>query len=110
MYEDHYAGVYAPDLLQMQHVPKPYTGHRRWGAVSRSCATGAHAAAVGSFVILGSSAPDLDVVYGDILGEGLFVEKAKELERYKLAFEYLRDQALDISGTECVEAWSTFIA
>ncbi|MFJ4968806.1 helix-turn-helix domain-containing protein [Streptomyces sp. NPDC088755] len=59
-------------------------------------ATGAHAAAVGSFVILGGSAPELDVVYVDIIGGGLFMEKPAELARYKLAFEYLRAQALDI--------------
>ncbi|MCM2575854.1 helix-turn-helix domain-containing protein [Streptomyces meridianus] len=61
--------------------------------------TGAHAAAVGSFVILGGPAPELDVVYVDVLGGGLFMEKPQELERYKLAFEYLRAQALDISAS-----------
>jgi transcriptional regulator with XRE-family HTH domain len=62
-------------------------------------ATGAHAAAVGSFVILGGAAPELDVVYVDILGGGLFMEKRQELERYRLAFEYLRAQALDITAS-----------
>ena len=62
-------------------------------------ATGAHAAAVGSFVILGGPTAALDVVYVDILGGGLFMEKPEELERYKLAFEYLRAQALDISAS-----------
>ncbi|SCF97373.1 helix-turn-helix transcriptional regulator [Streptomyces sp. Ncost-T10-10d] len=57
---------------------------------------GAHAAAVGSFVVLGGPAPELDVVYVDIIGGGLFMEKPQELARYKLAFEYLRAQALDI--------------
>ncbi|MEV5197581.1 helix-turn-helix transcriptional regulator [Streptomyces sp. NPDC053720] len=57
---------------------------------------GAHAAAVGSFVILGGPAPELDVAYVDIIGGGLFMEKPQELARYKLAFEYLRAQALDI--------------
>lgn len=57
---------------------------------------GAHAAAVGSFVILGGPAPELDVVYVDIIGGGLFMEKPQELARYRLAFEYLRAQALDI--------------
>ncbi|MEV6166304.1 helix-turn-helix transcriptional regulator [Streptomyces sp. NPDC052052] len=58
--------------------------------------SGAHAAAVGSFVMLGGPAPELDVVYVDIIGGGLFMEKPQELARYKLAFEYLRAQALDI--------------
>ncbi|MFJ9035568.1 helix-turn-helix domain-containing protein [Streptomyces sp. NPDC102406] len=57
-------------------------------------ASGAHAAAVGSFVILGGPAPELDVVYVDVLGGGLFMEKPKELERYRLAFQYLSAQAL----------------
>ncbi|KIF69727.1 regulatory protein [Streptomyces sp. AcH 505] len=60
---------------------------------------GAHAAAVGSFVILGGPTPQLDVVYVDILGGGLFMEKPQELERYKLAFEYLRAQALSIDAS-----------
>ncbi|MFI6286562.1 helix-turn-helix domain-containing protein [Streptomyces sp. NPDC051018] len=62
-------------------------------------AGGAHAAAVGSFVTLGGPTPELDVVYVDIIGGGLFMEKPEELERYKLAFEYLRAQALDISSS-----------
>ncbi|MFP3992169.1 helix-turn-helix transcriptional regulator [Streptomyces sp. E11-3] len=65
-------------------------------------ASGAHAAAVGSFVILGGPAPELDVVYVDILGGGLFMEKPQELERYKLAFEYLRAQALDLQASAAV--------
>ncbi|MER5972138.1 helix-turn-helix transcriptional regulator [Streptomyces sp. NPDC002055] len=65
-------------------------------------ATGAHAAAVGSFVVLGGASPELDVVYVDILGGGLFMEKPQELERYRLAFEYLRAQALDISASAAV--------
>lgn len=60
---------------------------------------GAHAAAVGSFVILGNSEPDLDVVYVDLIGGGLFMEKPQELTRYKLAFDYLRAQALDINSS-----------
>ncbi|MFI1889157.1 helix-turn-helix domain-containing protein [Streptomyces jumonjinensis] len=62
-------------------------------------ASGAHAAAVGSFVVLGGPAPELDVVYVDIIDGGLFMEKPKELERYKLAFEYLRAQALDLPSS-----------
>lgn len=62
-------------------------------------ASGAHAAAVGSFVVLGGLSPELDVVYVDIIGGGLFMEKPEELERYKLAFDYLRAQALDIPSS-----------
>ncbi|MDQ0776990.1 transcriptional regulator with XRE-family HTH domain [Streptomyces aurantiacus] len=61
--------------------------------------TGAHAAAVGSFIVLGGQTPELDVVYVDILGGGLFMEKPEELERYRLAFQYLRAQALDLEAS-----------
>ncbi|NSL43614.1 helix-turn-helix transcriptional regulator [Streptomyces sp. 8P21H-1] len=61
--------------------------------------TGAHAAAVGSFIVLGGQTPELDVVYVDVLGGGLFMEKPEELERYRLAFQYLRAQALDLVGS-----------
>ncbi|MEV4038039.1 helix-turn-helix domain-containing protein [Streptomyces umbrinus] len=61
--------------------------------------TGAHAATVGSFVVLGGQTPELDVVYVDILGGGLFMEKPEELERYRLAFQYLRAQALDLEAS-----------
>ncbi|MCF3122514.1 helix-turn-helix domain-containing protein [Streptomyces arenae] len=62
-------------------------------------AAGAHAAAVGSFALLHGQSQDLDVVYVDLLGGGLFMEKPKELERYKLAFDYLRAQALDLKSS-----------
>lgn len=62
-------------------------------------ASGAHAAAVGSFVILGGQSSELDVVYVDIIGGGLFMEKPEELARYKLAFQYLQAQALDLSAS-----------
>ncbi|MDT0613385.1 helix-turn-helix domain-containing protein [Streptomyces lancefieldiae] len=60
---------------------------------------GAHAAAVGSFVTLRGQAPELDVVYVDLLGGGLFMEKPEELERYRLAFQYLSAQALDLESS-----------
>ena len=64
---------------------------------------GAHAAAVGSFAILRGPTPDLDVVYVDLLSGGLFMEKPQELGRYRLAFEYLSAQALDLeSSTDIV--------
>jgi len=62
-------------------------------------ARGAHAAALGSFVIIGGLEPSLDVVYVDLHVGSLFMEKEEELERYRLAFEYLRAQALDIDGS-----------
>ncbi|PIM73718.1 transcriptional regulator [Streptomyces sp. JV178] len=61
--------------------------------------TGAHAAAVGSFLILAGQKPDLDVVYVDLIGGGLFMEKPQELERYRLAFQYLKAQALDLESS-----------
>lgn len=60
---------------------------------------GAHAAAVGSFAVLGGPTPELDVVYVDIIGGGLFMEKPRELERYRLAFQYLSAQALDLESS-----------
>ncbi|MGW3102505.1 helix-turn-helix domain-containing protein [Streptomyces sp. NPDC001100] len=64
---------------------------------------GAHAAAVGSFAILRGPTADLDVVYVDLLSGGLFMEKPQELGRYRLAFEYLSAQALDLeSSTDIV--------
>ncbi|MFF4490888.1 helix-turn-helix domain-containing protein [Streptomyces sp. NPDC001544] len=63
---------------------------------------GAHAAALGSFVIIGGPEPALDVVYVDFHTGSLFLEKDEELERYRLAFEYLRAQALDMEASSAV--------
>ncbi|MFE1285462.1 helix-turn-helix domain-containing protein [Streptomyces sp. NPDC058751] len=60
---------------------------------------GAHAAAVGSFAVLRGVTRQLDVVYVDLIGGGLFMEKPQELERYRLAFEYLSAQALDLESS-----------
>ncbi|MEU6273589.1 helix-turn-helix transcriptional regulator [Streptomyces populi] len=60
---------------------------------------GAHAAALGSFVIIGGAEPALDVTYVDFHTGSLFLEKDEELERYRLAFEYLRAQALDMEAS-----------
>ena len=60
---------------------------------------GAHAAALGSFVIIGGTEAALDVVYVDFHTGSLFLEKDQELERYRLAFEYLRAQALDMEAS-----------
>lgn len=62
-------------------------------------ARGAHCAALGSFVILGGTEPSLDVVYVDLHVGSVFMEKKAELDRYRLAFEYLRAQALDIEAS-----------
>lgn len=60
---------------------------------------GAHSAALGSFVIIGGREPALDVVYVDLHTGSLFLEKDAELERYRLAFDYLRAQALDMEAS-----------
>ncbi|MGW3420264.1 helix-turn-helix domain-containing protein [Streptomyces phaeochromogenes] len=60
---------------------------------------GAHSAALGSFVTIGGVEPALDVVYVDFHTGSLFLEKEEELERYRLAFEYLRAQALDMEAS-----------
>lgn len=63
---------------------------------------GAHSAALGSFVIIGGTEPTLDVVYVDFHTGSLFLEKEEELERYRLAFEYLRAQALDMEASSAL--------
>lgn len=65
-------------------------------------AKGAHAAALGSFVILGGAEPSLDVVYVDLHVGSLFMEKDEELDRYRLAFDYLRTQALDMATSSAM--------
>lgn len=63
---------------------------------------GAHAAALGSFVIIGGLEPALDVVYVDFHTGSLFLEQEEELEKYRLAFEYLRAQALDMEASSAM--------
>ncbi|MGV9994889.1 helix-turn-helix domain-containing protein [Streptomyces sp. NPDC003374] len=63
---------------------------------------GAHSAALGSFVIIGGAESALDVVYVDFHTGSLFLEKDEELERYRLAFEYLRAQALDMEASSAL--------
>ncbi|MFC7882936.1 helix-turn-helix domain-containing protein [Streptomyces sp. NPDC057376] len=63
---------------------------------------GAHSAALGSFVIIGGIEPTLDVVYVDFHTGSLFLEKDEELARYRLAFEYLRAQALDVEASSAM--------
>ncbi|RAJ83004.1 hypothetical protein K377_04059 [Streptomyces sp. PsTaAH-137] len=62
-------------------------------------AKGAHSAALGSFVILGGTEPSLDVVYVDLHTGSLFMEEDEHLNRYRLAFDYLRAQALDMEAS-----------
>ncbi|MGW3951413.1 DUF397 domain-containing protein [Streptomyces sp. NPDC004752] len=50
-------------------------------------------------IIISGSEPALDVVYVDFHTGSLLLEKDQELDRYRLAFEYLQAQA-----TECLEA------
>ncbi|MFJ9156056.1 helix-turn-helix domain-containing protein [Streptomyces griseoviridis] len=63
---------------------------------------GAHTAALGSFVIIGGPEPALDVVYVDFHTGSLFLEKEEELSRYRLAFEYLQAQALDMEASSAL--------
>ncbi|WP_329314287.1 helix-turn-helix domain-containing protein [Streptomyces sp. NBC_01262] len=56
--------------------------------------SGAHAAAMDSFLILVGADPSLDVVYMENLTVSLYVEKGKEVAKYHQAFDYLRQQAL----------------
>lgn len=63
---------------------------------------GAHTAALGSFVIVGGPESALDVVYVDFHTGSLFLEKDEELDRYGLAFDYLRAQALNIEASSAV--------
>ncbi|WAX79815.1 helix-turn-helix domain-containing protein [Streptomyces sp. KMM 9044] len=63
---------------------------------------GAHSAALGSFVILGGTESALDVVYVDFHTGSLFLEQDEELDRYRLAFEYLRAQALDMEASSAL--------
>ncbi|MGW3977081.1 helix-turn-helix domain-containing protein [Streptomyces mirabilis] len=63
---------------------------------------GAHAAALGSFVLIGGKQPTLDVAYVDFHTGSLFLEREEELERYRLAFEYLRAQALDMEASSAM--------
>ncbi|MFJ5225750.1 helix-turn-helix domain-containing protein [Streptomyces sp. NPDC088400] len=65
-------------------------------------ARGAHTAALGSFVVLGGAEPSLDVVYVDLHVGSVFMEKDEELDRYRLAFDYLRAQALDMAASSAM--------
>lgn len=63
---------------------------------------GAHAAALGSFVLFGGREQSLDVVYVDLHVGSLFMEKDEELDRYRLAFDYLRAQSLDMAASSAL--------
>ncbi|MEV8315309.1 helix-turn-helix transcriptional regulator [Streptomyces sp. NPDC059900] len=63
---------------------------------------GALGAALGSFVILGGQETTLDVVYVDLHVGSIFMEKDEELDRYRLAFDYLRAEALDMGTSSAL--------
>lgn len=63
---------------------------------------GAHTAALGSFVVFCGREPTLDVVYVDLHVGSVFMEKDEELDRYRLAFDYLRAQALDMAASSAL--------
>lgn len=60
---------------------------------------GAHTAALGSFTVLGGAEPSLDVVHVDLHTDSLFLEREEDLARYRLAFDHLRDRALDAGAS-----------
>lgn len=57
-------------------------------------AAGEHAALEGSFMILGFSRAEQDVVYLDAATGGVYVEKAEDIERYAAVFDHVRAAAL----------------
>ncbi|WP_371664929.1 helix-turn-helix domain-containing protein [Streptomyces sp. NBC_00280] len=67
-------------------------------------AAGAHAAESTSFIIIRGPEPSLDVVHLSNLSGALYLEKAAELERHRVVFEYLRSQALSTSDTSSLLA------
>jgi transcriptional regulator with XRE-family HTH domain len=62
-------------------------------------ATGAHAIALDSFLILEGTDPSLDVVFMENLTLSLYVEKSEEVAKYREAFEYLERQALSVDAS-----------
>jgi len=56
-------------------------------------AVGAHAAGIGHFVLLGSGEA-LQVAYVETLVGGLYLHKDPQVQRYSVAWDYLRSQAL----------------
>jgi transcriptional regulator with XRE-family HTH domain len=61
---------------------------------------GAHAGMLGSFVLMQFEDESVtDVIYLDSMAGTLFLESGAELRRYRLAFEYLRADALSPDGS-----------
>jgi hypothetical protein len=53
-----------------------------------------HAAGLGHFVTIGAD-DSLGAVYVEMLGGGLYMDKAEDVQRYATAYDYLRSQAVD---------------
>lgn len=88
--------VGGPDVMaeQMQHLH----GCGRLPHVTLQVlpfSAGAHSADPTPFVIIRGATPDLDVVHISNLTGALYLEKPVELDRHRVAFEYLRSQARD---------------
>jgi hypothetical protein len=66
---------------------------------------GAHAAMVGSFILLGFPEPsDPQVVYIEYHSGALYLEKRQEVERYRLMFDHLRASALPVEASRALMA------
>jgi Domain of unknown function (DUF5753) len=66
---------------------------------------GAHAAMDGSFILLGFPEPnDPRIVYIEYHTGALYLEKQPEVERYRLAFDYLRASALPVDASRALMA------
>ncbi|MBV9023724.1 MAG: helix-turn-helix transcriptional regulator [Streptomycetaceae bacterium] len=58
---------------------------------------GAHAAVLGQFVTLGTD--ELSAVYVEMRGGGMYLDKRPDVERYRLAWDYVRSQAANTSAS-----------
>ena len=66
---------------------------------------GAHAAMVGSFILLGFPEPsDPQIVYVEYHSGALYLEKHLEVERYRLMFDHLRASALPVDASRSLMA------
>lgn len=64
---------------------------------------GAHAAGLGHFVTL-QAGNTLGAVYVEMLGGGLYMDTADDVDRYMAAVDYLRSQAVDPTGSRRILA------
>ncbi|MFI9041630.1 helix-turn-helix transcriptional regulator [Streptomyces sp. NPDC053726] len=65
--------------------------------------SGAHAAGLGHFVSI-AAGDTLRAVYVEMLGGGLYMDTPDDVGRYTTAFEYLRSQAADTTGSLAIMA------